>query len=123
MSEEEAARLSTHFRSKVEEARRRASDSGGMISFYQVMKETLDYRKWFEFQLFSQKKGERVKELTNSVFGTFSGGEKAMSMYVPLFSAVVAKYQGGRADAPRLVSLDEAFAGVDNRNILSLIHI
>ena len=31
MSEEEAARLSTHFRSKVEEARRRASDSGGMI--------------------------------------------------------------------------------------------
>lgn len=93
MSEEEAARLSTHFRSKVEEARRRASDSGGMISFYQVMKETLDYRKWFEFQLFSQKKGERVKELTNSVFGTFSGGEKAMSMYVPLFSAVVAKYQ------------------------------
>ena len=44
-----------------------------MISFYQVMKETLDYRKWFEFQLFSQKKGERVKELTNSVFGTFSG--------------------------------------------------
>lgn len=123
MSEEEAARLSTHFRSKVEEARRRASDSGGMISFYQVMKETLDYRKWFEFQLFSQKKGERVKELTNSVFGTFSGGEKAMSMYVPLFSAVVAKYQGGRADAPRLVSLDEAFAGVDNRNIRDMFRL
>ena len=35
-----------------------------------------------EFQLFSQKNGERQKELTNSVFGTFSGGEKAMSMYV-----------------------------------------
>ena len=47
------------------------------------MKDTLDYRKWFEFQLFSQKNGERQKELTNSVFGTFSGGEKAMSMYVP----------------------------------------
>ncbi len=123
MSEEEAARLSTHFRSKVEEARRSAKDSGGMISFYQVMKETLDYRKWFEFQLFSQKKGERIKELTNSVFGTFSGGEKAMSMYVPLFSVVVAKYQGGRADAPRLVSLDEAFAGVDNRNIRDMFRL
>ena len=95
MSEEEAARLSTHFRSKVEEARRHTKDNAGMVSFYQVMKDTLDYRKWFEFQLFSQKKGERMKELTNSVFGTFSGGEKAMSMYVPLFSAVVAKYQGG----------------------------
>ena len=123
MGEEEAAKLSRHFRSKVEEARRQAKDSGGMISFYQVMKDTLDYRKWFEFQLFSQKNGERQKELTNSVFGTFSGGEKAMSMYVPLFSAVVAKYQGGRADAPRLISLDEAFAGVDNRNIRDMFRL
>ncbi len=123
MSEEEATRLSMHFRSKVEEARRRTKDNLGMVSFYQVMKETLDYRKWFEFQLFSEKKGERVKELTNSVFGTFSGGEKAMAMYVPLFSAVVAKYQGGRADAPRLISLDEAFAGVDNRNIRDMFRL
>ncbi|MGN0733781.1 MAG: TIGR02680 family protein [Emergencia sp.] len=123
MSEDEAARLSAHFRSKIEEARRNARDGGGMISFYQIMKDTLDYRKWFEFQLFSQKSGERQKELTNSVFGTFSGGEKAMSMYVPLFSAVVAKYQGGRDDAPRLISLDEAFAGVDNRNIRDMFRL
>lgn len=123
MREEEAARLSLHFRSKVEEARRHAKDSGGMVSFYQVMKETLDYRKWFEFQLFYQKSGERQKELTNSAFGTFSGGEKAMSMYVPLFSAVVAKYQGGRMDAPRLISLDEAFAGVDNKNIRDMFRL
>lgn len=123
MAEEEASRLSAHFRSKVEEARRHARDSAGMVSFYQIMKETLDYRKWFEFQLFSQKSGERQKELTNSVFGTFSGGEKAMSMYVPLFSAVVAKYQGGRQDAPRLISLDEAFAGVDNRNIRDMFRL
>ena len=123
MSEDEAARLSAHFRSKIEDARRNARDSGGMISFYQIMKDALDYRKWFEFQLFSQKSGERQKELTNSVFGTFSGGEKAMSMYVPLFSAVVAKYQGGREDAPRLISLDEAFAGVDNRNIRDMFRL
>ena len=94
-----------------------------MVFFYQIMKDTLDYRKWFEFQLFCQKSGERQKELTNSVFGTFSGGEKAMSMYVPLFSAVVAKYQGGRADAPRLISLDEAFAGVDNKNIRDMFRL
>ena len=72
---------------------------------------------------FPRKNGERQKELTNSVFGTFSGGEKAMSMYVPLFSAVVAKYQGGRADALRLISLDEAFAGVDNRNIRDMFRL
>lgn len=123
MHEDEAGKLSLHFRSKVEEARRHAKDSAGTMSFYQVMRDTLDYRKWFEFQLFSQKSGERVKELTNSVFGTFSGGEKAMSMYVPLFSAVVAKYQGGRQDAPRMISLDEAFAGVDNKNIRDMFRL
>ena len=69
--------------------KRQARDSAGMISFYQIMKDTLDYRRWFEFQLFSQKNGERQKELTNSVFGTFSGGEKAMSMYVPLFLSLI----------------------------------
>ncbi len=123
LREEEAEKLSLHFRSKVEEARRSVKDNKGNISFYQVMKDTLDYRKWFEFQLFSEKTGERIKELTNSVFGTFSGGEKAMSMYVPLFSAVVAKYAGGNPDAPRLISLDEAFAGVDNKNIRDMFRL
>ena len=123
MKEDEAARLSQHFRSKVEESRRIAQDSGGSASFYQVMQEALDYRKWFEFQLFCEKPGERQKELTNSVFGTFSGGEKAMSMYVPLFSAVTAKYRGARPDAPQIVSLDEAFAGVDNRNIRDMFRL
>ena len=123
MTEEEGSKLSLHFRSKVDEARRNSGDNAGLISFYQVMKDTLDYRKWFEFQLFAQKTGERQKELTNSVFGTFSGGEKAMAMYVPLFSAVVAKYKGGGDMAPRLISLDEAFAGVDSRNIRDMFRL
>ena len=117
------AGLSAHFRSKVDEARRNARDSAGMISFYQIMKETLDYRKWFEFQLECQKTGEKKKELTDRVFFTFSGGEKAMAMYVPLFSAVVAKYAGARPDAPKLISLDEAFAGVDETNIRDMFRL
>ncbi|MFR9098348.1 MAG: SbcC/MukB-like Walker B domain-containing protein [Anaerostipes hadrus] len=39
------------------------------------MKEVLDYRKWFEFQLEYQKTGEE-KELTDRTFFTFSGGER-----------------------------------------------
>lgn len=123
MNESEFERLSVHFRSKVEEARRNTKDNSQPISFFAIMRETLDYRKWFEFQLLFQKSGEVKRELTNSIFGTFSGGEKAMSMYVPLFSAVVAKYQGAREDAPRIVSLDEAFAGVDNRNIRDMFRL
>ena len=46
-----------------------------------------------------------------------------MAMYVPLFSAVAAKYDGARDDAPRLISLDEAFAGVDDTNIRDMFRL
>lgn len=46
-----------------------------------------------------------------------------MAMYVPLFSAVVAKYAGARSDAPKLISLDEAFAGVDETNIRDMFRL
>lgn len=87
------------------------------------MREVLDYRQWFEFQLECQKTGEKKKELTDRVFFIFSGGEKAMAMYVPLFSAVVAKYAGARKDAPKLISLAEAFAGVDEMNIRDMFRL
>lgn len=123
MREEEVLQLSKHFRSKIDEARKLLEDSGSSQSFHAIMREILDYRKWFEFQLECRKTGENKKELTDRVFFTFSGGEKAMAMYVPLFSAVVAKYQGARTDAPRLISLDEAFAGVDETNIKDMFRL
>lgn len=123
MREEEIESLSRHFRSKIEEARKIAGDVGNVQSFHATMREVLDYRKWFEFQLECQKTGEKKKELTDRVFFTFSGGEKAMAMYVPLFSAVVAKYAGARSDAPKLISLDEAFAGVDETNIRDMFRL
>lgn len=123
MRPEEAEKLSRHFRSKIEEARKAAGDVGNLQSFHAVMREVLDYRQWFEFQLECRKTGEKRRELTDRVFFTFSGGEKAMAMYVPLFSAVVAKYAGARQDAPRLISLDEAFAGVDEMNIRDMFRL
>lgn len=123
MKPEEFEKLSKHFRSKIEEARKVSQERMDSQSFHMIMKEVLDYRKWFEFQLECQKTGEKKKELTDRVFFTFSGGEKAMAMYVPLFSAVAAKYEGARTDAPRLISLDEAFAGVDEMNIKDMFRL
>lgn len=123
MREEEVDKLSLHFRSKIAEARKISEDGNSLQSFHAIMREVLDYRKWFEFTLECQKMGEKKKELTDRVFFTFSGGEKAMSMYVPLFSAVVAKYAGARPDAPRMISLDEAFAGVDETNIRDMFRL
>lgn len=123
MQEADVEKLSMHFRSKIAEARQRMDGVGGVQSFHVIMREILDYRAWFEFCLECQKTGEKKKEMTDRVFFTFSGGEKAMSMYVPLFSAVVAKYSGAREDAPRLISLDEAFAGVDEMNIKDMFRL
>lgn len=121
--ENEINRLSSHFRSKIAEARRNAEEKGKNQTFHAIMKEVLDYRKWFEFRLHYKKTNETKREMTNNAFDKFSGGEKAMAMYVPLFSAVYAKYEGARKDCPRIISLDEAFAGVDEKNIRDMFRL
>lgn len=123
LQEEDFQKLSAHFRSKIAQARKEIEDTGSTQTFHTIMKEILDYRQWFEFRLYFRKTGESKKELTNNAFDKFSGGEKAMAMYVPLFSAVYARYEAARRDCPRIISLDEAFAGVDENNIRDMFRL
>lgn len=47
--------------------------------------------------------------------GRLSGGERVLSVSLPLFAAASSHYaSAGNPHAPRLVTLDEAFAGVDD---------
>ena len=46
-----------------------------------------------------------------------------MAMYVPLFASVYARYAKADEFAPKLISLDEAFAGVDDKNISDMFRI
>ena len=117
MTDVDRDKLTLHFRNRIKQAREWLSESNHTYTFHTMLREVLDYRQWFEFQLLFKKAGEKMAELTNNKFFALSGGEKAMAMYVPLFSAVVAKYRGARSDAPRIISLDEAFAGIDELNI------
>lgn len=116
-------KITQHFRSKIVRAKELMLEKGYGETFNQIIKEMLDYRKWFQFTLFYQRIGEKKKELTNNVFYTFSGGEKAMAMYIPLFSAAYSRYQEARKDAPYIISLDEAFAGVDENNIRDMFDL
>lgn len=115
--------LALHFSQKVKEALRYYEGSGEIRNYHSIIKEVLDYRKWYEFKLQFTKRGERKKELTNNAFDQFSGGEKAMCMYIPLFSAVYARYEKGRKDCPKVVTMDEAFAGVDENNIRDMFRL
>ncbi|KJS21398.1 MAG: hypothetical protein VR72_10865 [Clostridiaceae bacterium BRH_c20a] len=116
-------KITQHFRSKITRAKEIMAEKGYGETFHQIIKEMLDYRKWFQFTLYYQRAGEKKKELTNNVFYTFSGGEKAMAMYIPLFSAAYSRYLEAREDAPYVISLDEAFAGVDENNIRDMFDL
>ena len=112
-----------HFKSKIEQAREAMEERGFGETFHQLIKEILDYRRWFSFTLYYRRADQQKRELTNHAFDTFSGGEKAMAMYIPLFSAAYSRYQEAGPEAPFIISLDEAFAGVDEQNIADMFEL
>ncbi|MGG3871570.1 TIGR02680 family protein [Brevibacillus laterosporus] len=119
-SQKEKVRL--HFMSKINEARKKCKDDAS-FSMFEELKNALDYRRWFRFDMFITRKGIPEERFTNKVFGELSGGEKAMSIYSPLFAAIAAKYSYAAPDAPRIISLDEAFAGIDSENIAQMFQL
>lgn len=118
MSDEQREKVAAHFKESLKKQKRIAEEDGTIRSYQGIINEVLDYRQWFDFQLLYSKSSESKKELTDNAFFRLSGGEKAMAMYIPLFAAVNARYNGAdKKDCPRIIALDEAFAGVDDQNI------
>ena len=121
---EDIEKVAAHFRSKIRMEKQKLEEDNGVINYMDLVRDALDYRKWFEFHMFFKRGEEQKKLLTNAAFNRFSGGEKAMAMYVPLFAAVNAQYKKAEnKDHPRMVALDEAFAGVDDKNISSMFEL
>lgn len=115
---EDIEKVAGHFRSKIRSEKMKLEENDSFINYMELVRDALDYRKWFEFRMFYKRGEEEKKLLTNAAFNRFSGGEKAMAMYVPLFAAVNAQYKKAESeDHPRIIALDEAFAGVDDKNI------
>lgn len=123
LRQDQIKKVANHFRTKFAKAEEKVKEMGGVTSFHDMMKEALDYRTWFEFKLYYKKGIDTKKELTNHAFFKLSGGEKAMAMYIPLFAAVTSKFQSAKETTPRIISLDEAFAGVDDANIRDMFRI
>ena len=125
LRDEDMEKIVRHFQARIERAQQNAmSQERDVESFQSAVRDLLDYRQWFRFQL-SYDQGEQIRhrELTDRAFFQFSGGEKAMAMYIPLFSAAYSRYLEAGADAPYLITLDEAFAGVDEENIRDMFRL
>ncbi|MEO5558215.1 MAG: TIGR02680 family protein [Dokdonella sp.] len=99
--------------------RARADLHGGNL--LDQLTRALDYRHWHRFRV------ERWQDAQwRKLSGPASSGERALGLTVPLFAAVASFYsQGSHRHAPRLVLLDEAFAGIDDNaraHCMALIH-
>ena len=91
-------------------AAEQAADESG--SWRDHLARALDYRRWHRFAIERQQEGQ-WRRLNKTTYGTGSGGEKALALTLPRFAAAAAHYRGAAPTAPRLVLLDEAFAGID----------
>jgi hypothetical protein len=104
------ARMRGHFAAQIKTARARHRE----LPYRELLAQVLDYRRWrqFVFQMISPEGTE--EKLTRTRHSRLSGGEQSVSLHLPLFAAAHAMLNSAHRHAPRLLALDEAFAGVDD---------
>src|SRR5216683_1228759 len=109
LSDADRSALSAFLRQRLDDARRQE----GARPLQEQMMAVLDYRAWHTFHVECRSGPEGWKRLTRKVQAAGSGGQKAVMLHLPLFAAAAAFYESAAPAAPRLILLDEAFAGID----------
>jgi hypothetical protein len=84
-------------------------------TYREALGSVLDYRSWHVFELLLLQPREPEMRLTRAKHSVMSGGEKSASIHLPLFAAANALYSSAKGHCPRMVALDEAFVGIDER--------
>ena len=84
-------------------------------TYREVLAAVLDYRSWHAFELQLLSPGSAPQRLTRKKHSEMSGGEKSAAIHMPLFAAANALYLSSKPTCPRMVALDEAFAGIDDK--------
>lgn len=104
--EDDRTALGAFLQARIAEVR--DADEAG--NWYDHLGEALDYRRWHRFTV-ERQQGGKWKPAT----GPASGGERVLAASIPLFAAASSHYRtAANPYAPRLIMLDEAFAGVDD---------
>ncbi|KAA0023630.1 TIGR02680 family protein [Antrihabitans cavernicola] len=114
---DELATIRAHFAAEIRSARAAHPER----SYPEILSSTLDYRRWrvFSFTLIA---GDGTEErLTVARHSALSGGEQSVSLHLPLFAAAHVMLSSADPHSPRLLALDEAFAGVDDNGRSELL--
>lgn len=115
MSEEKRSTMLAEFRTRVDSVRTLAEGAGEGV-YAERLAQEFDYRTWYQFRFFFRKPEGVVVELKQRGIEELSGGERTLAQILPLLAAVHARSLAARADAPKVIAMDEAFAGVDYQN-------
>jgi hypothetical protein len=113
LSDDERLALSEFIRGQIAEVRVTAKEGETTI---RQLERALDYRAWHRFEMTksNRKRGIAAHVMTRHAHESGSGGEKAIALHLPLLAAAASYPASARADALRIVILDEAFTRIDD---------
>lgn len=116
--EEDYQKISRYFGTKIDQAIEINNKKDYPEDVFNILKNILDYRKWFGFKLYYTS-NERANWtfMSDAQFRDLSGGERGLSMYLPMLAAINSQYKKASPNAPYIITADEAFAGIDETNI------
>ncbi|MRH88480.1 endonuclease [Nocardia sp. SYP-A9097] len=117
LNPDDLATIRSHFAAEIRSARASHPER----SFPEILAATLDYRTWRAFSFTIITSDGTEDRLTVARHSALSGGEQSVSLHLPLFAAAHVMLDSADPQAPRLLALDEAFAGVDDNGKSELL--
>jgi len=117
LTDTERRSLQDFVRARVDQARVGAAATA---SWDARLRESLDYRAWHRFGLqLGHRDWEGFQPATAKRLQRLSTGERSIALHLPMLASIAAHYaepDGTPSSCPRLILLDELFAGVDAAN-------
>ena len=117
VTDEERRALQDFVRARVDQAR---AELDQHAPWEMRLRESLDYRAWHRFTLqITHQDWEGWQPATPRRLQRLSTGERSIALHLPMLASIAAHYadeDGRPLECPRLILLDELFAGVDAAN-------
>ncbi len=117
VTDEERRALQDFVRARVDQARAELEQHAPWEA---RLRESLDYRAWHRFTLqITHQDWEGWQPATPKRLQRLSTGERSIALHLPMLASIAAHYadeDGRPLECPRLILLDELFAGVDAAN-------
>jgi hypothetical protein len=117
LTDDERGALQEFVRARVDQAR---AELEANAPWEARLRETLDYRAWHRFTLqIAHRDWDGFQPATPRRLERLSTGERSIALHLPMLASIAAHYSdevGRPTGCPRLILLDELFAGVDAAN-------